>query len=83
MSQVAKVIELIGSSPSNWEDAVESAIAEASNTIRHISGVEVTNMTADIQNGQIVAWRATVKIAFGIESESQTREYAQREVQTT
>lgn len=72
MSQVAKVIELVGSSPNSWQDAVEVAVREASKTIRHISGVEVTNMTAEIEGDRITNWRATVKVVFAIESERAT-----------
>lgn len=69
MSQVAKIIELVGSSDVSWQDAVQNAVIEASRTIRNISGIEVTNMTAEVANERIVAYRATVKIAFAIESE--------------
>jgi len=72
MSQVAKVIELVGSSPNSWQDAVEVAVREASKTIRHISGVEVTNMTAEVTGDRITNWRATVKVVFAIESERPT-----------
>ena len=71
MAQVVKVIELVGSSPTSWQDAVEEAIREASKTIRHITGVEVTNMTGVVESDRVTSWRATVKIAFGIESERQ------------
>ena len=67
MAQVAKVIELVGTSPTGWQDAVEVAVQEAAKTIRNISGVEVSNMTADVRDNKIVSWRATVKIAFAIE----------------
>lgn len=70
MAQVAKVIELVGSSATSWQDAVEVALREASQTLHGISGIEVTNLTAEVQNNQITAWRATVKIAFGIERTS-------------
>jgi flavin-binding protein dodecin len=73
MSSIAKVIEVIGSSESNWEDVVEVAVQEASKTIRNISGVEVTNMTAEVNENRITSWRATVKVAFGIEDETQAQ----------
>jgi dodecin len=69
MSQVAKVIELVGTSQIGWQDAVETAVREAAKTLRHISGVEVTNMTAEVQNNSIIAWRVTVKIAFSLETD--------------
>lgn len=69
MSQVAKVIELVGTSESSWQDAVQAAVTEASKTIRHISGVDIVNMTADVDGDRVMRWRVTVKIAFGIERE--------------
>jgi hypothetical protein len=36
---VAKVVELIGSSPNSWEDATKNAIAEAAKTVRGIKSV--------------------------------------------
>ncbi len=72
MTHVAKVIELVGTSSTSWQDAAEAAVREAAKTIRNITGVEVTNMTAEVEADRIVQWRATVKIAFGIESERPT-----------
>jgi flavin-binding protein dodecin len=69
MAQVAKVIELVGSSPTSWQDATEVALREASKTLHGITGIEVTNMTVEVENDRITTWRATVKIAFGIERE--------------
>lgn len=64
----AKIIELVGSSSEGWQQAVESAVAQASQTLDGISGVEVTNMTASVENGQITLYKATVKVAFRIHS---------------
>ncbi|HEY3204968.1 MAG TPA: dodecin family protein [Thermoanaerobaculia bacterium] len=66
---VAKIIELVGSSSKGWEDAVKSAIRESSQTLRGITGVDVKDWTARVKNGQIVEYRANVKIAFGVEVE--------------
>ena len=68
MTDVAKIIEIVGSSTQGWEDAVQVAITEASKTIHGISGLEVIDMTGkvDPSTGKIEAYRATVKIAFGV-----------------
>lgn len=65
--EVVKVVELVGQSKKNWFDAVESAVAEAARTIHHISGVEVYNLTANVQEGKIVEWKANVKLAFAVD----------------
>ncbi len=63
---VAKVIELVGSSPHNWTDAVDNAVREANKTIDELLGVEVSNLTANIQDGVISEYRADVQIAFRV-----------------
>lgn len=64
---VAKVVELIGSSPDSWEAAVRNAVEAASRTIRKIKGVDVRRWTAKVENNRIVEYRAVVKIAFVVE----------------
>lgn len=63
---VVKVVELVGSSPHNWTEAVDEAVMEASKTIDDILGVEVTNFTAKIDHGRISEYKADVKIAFAV-----------------
>ena len=67
---VVKIVELIGSSPNSWEEAAGNAVKEAAKTIRSIKGVDVKSFTAKVKNGDIVEYRAVVKIAFIVEGES-------------
>jgi flavin-binding protein dodecin len=64
---VAKVVELIGSSPKSWEDATKNAITEAAKTVRGIKSVHVERFTVKVKNNKIVEYRAVVKIAFVVE----------------
>ena len=66
---VAKIIELIGSSEKSWDDAVRAAVAEAAKTGRGIRGVDVQDWTARVKEGRIVEYKASVKVAFGVEEE--------------
>lgn len=66
---VAKVVELIGSSPTSWEEATAHAVEAAAQTIRNIKGVDVKRCTAKVENNKIVEYRAVVKIAFIVERE--------------
>jgi dodecin len=66
---VVKIIELIGSSPKNWEEAVKNALAEAALTIKNIKSIYVKSCKARIENNQIVEYRALVKIAFIVQRE--------------
>jgi flavin-binding protein dodecin len=69
MSHIAKVIEIIGSSESGWEQAAQVAIDEAKKTVHRIHGLEITDMTAkvDPNTGKISEYRAAVKISFAVE----------------
>ncbi|HII76156.1 MAG TPA: dodecin domain-containing protein [Methanolinea sp.] len=67
---VAKVIELIGSSPKGWEDAAANAVKEAAKTIRNIKGVYLKECTAKVEQNRIVEYRSNVKISFVVDRES-------------
>ena len=62
-----KVLKLIGGSDKSWHDAVEQALHETSETVHGITGVDVTNTTAKIQNDRIVEYHANVKFAFRVD----------------
>ena len=64
---VAKVIELVGSSEKGWSEAADTAVMTASKSIKNITGVEVVSMTAHVEDGNIVTFKSTVKVAFGVE----------------
>ncbi len=66
---VVKVIELVGSSPNSFSDAVRNAVKTAARTLRNIKGVDVVSSSADVdENGDLVNYKVDVKIAFVIES---------------
>ena len=64
---VVKIIELVGSSPKSWQDAAETAIARAAETVRNIRGVDVLGWTGKVKGDKIVEYRANVKISFVVE----------------
>ena len=64
---VVKIIELIGSSPKDWEDAVKNALNEAAKTVDNIKSIYVKSCKAKVVNNEIVEYRAVVKIAFIVE----------------
>jgi hypothetical protein len=64
---VKKIIELVGSSPNGWDEAVRNAVKEAAKTIRGITSVHVEHYTAKVQGNRIVEYRALVRIAFTVE----------------
>lgn len=64
---VVKIVELIGTSPVNWEEAAKNALEEAARTIRNIKSVHVKRCNAKVENNKIVEYRTVVKIAFVVE----------------
>ncbi|TXT57885.1 MAG: Dodecin [Candidatus Thorarchaeota archaeon] len=64
---VAKIIELVGTSTESFEHAIQTALETASQSIRHIHGVDVRNMTCDVEDGKITAYKVDLKVAFRYE----------------
>ncbi len=65
---VVKVVELVGESTTGWEDAIQVAVKQASQTIRNISGVHVKNITGTVDSeGNIVEFKANVELAFAVD----------------
>ena len=64
---VYKVIELIGSSPDSWEQAVSNAVAQASEQLRELRVAEVSDLDVRIENGAVTAYRAKVHVSFKYE----------------
>ena len=64
---VVKVIELVGISDKNWQDAVDNAVQRAAKTMRNIQGVDVLSWTGKVEKGKIVEYRANVKLSFTVE----------------
>ena len=59
-----KIIELIGTSPNSWEEAVSEAIATAGKSLRDLRIAEVADLDVQIQDGKVSAYRAKVKVSF-------------------
>lgn len=66
-NHVYKSIELTGSSTQGIEDAVNTAIARASDTVRNISWFEVTETRGHVQDGKVAYWQVTVKVGFTLD----------------
>lgn len=64
---VTKVIELVGSSDTGWEDAVKAAVQEAAKTVKNITSVSVRNLTAEVADGSVKNFRADVRLSFTVE----------------
>ena len=63
---VVKIIELVGSSTSSSDDAVQQALAEARKTLRNIKAVDV--VSTGLRGDRLDEWRAHVRVASLVES---------------
>ena len=64
---VYKKIEVVGSSPKGFEDAIKNALARAGKTVRNMRWFEVTETRGDVENGKVGHWQVTLKIGFTLE----------------
>ena len=67
-SSVYKIIEVVGSSDTSWEDAAKRAVETAGKSLRDLRIAEVGELDMRIENGKVTAYRARVKISFKHES---------------
>ncbi len=63
---VLKVIEIMGSSKKSFEDAIGNVVKEASKTVKNIKSVYVKDMQVTVDNNQVMDYRVTTKVCFGI-----------------
>ena len=66
---VYKIVELVGTSRSSWDDAAKNAVETASGTLKDLRIAEITQLDLKIENGKVAAYRARVKLSFKYERE--------------
>jgi len=64
---IYKKIELVGSSPDGFDQAVKNALARAQKTIRNMRWFEVMETRGYVENGKIAHWQVTLKVGFTLE----------------
>jgi hypothetical protein len=67
MPGIYKITELVGTSPTGFDDAAKSAVAEAARTVRNMDWFEVIDQRGRIVDGKVVEFQVTLKIGFRIE----------------
>ncbi len=66
---VYKMIEVIGTSKTSWEDAARVAIETAGESLRDLRVAEITKLDVRLDDGEIVEYRARVMISFKFEGD--------------
>jgi flavin-binding protein dodecin len=64
---VYKVIELVGTSSESWEKAAAAAVTRAGQSLRDLRIAEVSELDLQIEDGNVVAYRAKLKVSFKYE----------------
>ena len=64
---VYKSVEITGSSPDGVTEAIQRAIAKASQTLRHLDWFEVSEIRGHIDDGGVAYYQVTLKVGFRLE----------------
>lgn len=64
---VLKVIEVLSSSETSWEDATKKAVEKASKSVKHIRSVYVQEQSAAVSEGKVTEFRVNLKLTFELE----------------
>ncbi len=59
-----KIIELVGTSDSSWEEAVKTAVETAGESLRDLRIAEITKLDVTIENGKVTSYRARINVSF-------------------
>ena len=66
-SSTYKIIEIVGTSPTSWEEAAKSAVETAGKSLRDLRIAEITKLDMRVENGKVAAYRARVSLSFKYE----------------
>ena len=68
-NHVYKILEIVGSSPTSIEDAINTAVEVASKTIRNMDWFEVVETRGHIKDGKVGHYQVALKIGFTLETQ--------------
>ena len=67
-NHVYKIVELVGSSATSIEDAIQTAIARASSTVDNIRWFEVLETRGHVDGGKVSHYQVTIKVGFTVKA---------------
>ena len=67
---VYKIIEIVGSSPTSIEEAIEKAVARASQTLDELRWFEVVNTRGHVEGGKVAHYQVTLRVGFTLRERS-------------
>ena len=66
--KIIKVIEVLASSDTSFDDAVQNALKEAGKSIQNIKSIYVKEMKAKVEDNKVVSYGVIAKISFGVDT---------------
>ena len=63
-NSVYKIIEVIGTSPTSWEDAAKAAVDTVAGHLEDLRVAEIAELDLRLEDNKVVAYRAKVKVSF-------------------
>ncbi len=66
---VYKIIELVGTSPTSWEEAANAAVEKAGKSLKNLRIAEIDKLDMKVENNKVAAYRARVLLSFKYEGE--------------
>ena len=67
---VYKVIELVGTSSTSWEETAKNAVETAGKQLKNLRIAEINKLDITVDGGEVVAYRARVSLSFKYKSSS-------------
>lgn len=64
---VARITEVISSSPKSFEDAVQVGVTRANKTLKNIKGAWVKDQKVVVEDGKVTSYRVVMKVTFVLE----------------
>ena len=61
---IYKIIELVGTSKTSWEEAAKSAVETAGESLHNLRVAEIMKLDMKVENGKVSAYRARVSLSF-------------------
>ena len=66
---VYKIIELVGTSPTSWEEAAKNAVETAASSLKDLRIAEITKLDMKVEGNKVAAFRARVNVSFKYQKE--------------
>jgi flavin-binding protein dodecin len=59
-----KIIELVGTSDTSWEEAVKTGVETAGESLKDLRIAEITKLDVTIEGGKVKSFRTRVNVSF-------------------